>query len=210
MIFPDDLVKEIVHKLKSSGPEVSSINFTPPLNGMFQKVCIIFRLLLLTLCLLYTFPKRKLLLSASQLIWDKMVVLDSAVAGESSTQYFWIFTLPGPLAERESRVCFWKLRAKFSVPGKRLFSPSIQVAPVPLKTLSPKNSQFSWKSGYFPLKSWFLQKLPRILFSLFSNEWRFNGFWGKIWTSWVQNFVSECGNENRVMRPANPMLQNRG
>lgn len=92
MTFPDDLVKEIVHKLKYSWPEVSSINFTTPLNGMFQEVCIIFRHLLLTLCLLATFLKRKLLLSAFLLIWDKIVVLDSAVAGESSIQYFWIFT----------------------------------------------------------------------------------------------------------------------
>lgn len=68
MTFFDDLVKEIVHKLKYSGPEVSSINFTTPLNGMFQDVCIIFHCLLLTLCLLATFPKRKLFLSASPLI----------------------------------------------------------------------------------------------------------------------------------------------
>lgn len=66
--FSDDLVKEIVHKLKYSGPEVSSINFTTPLNGRFQGVCIIFHHLLLILCLLATFPKRKLLLSASPLI----------------------------------------------------------------------------------------------------------------------------------------------
>lgn len=68
MTFSNDLVKEIAHKLNYSGPEVSSINFTTPLNGMFQDVCIIFHHLLLTLCLLATFPKRKLLLSASPLI----------------------------------------------------------------------------------------------------------------------------------------------
>lgn len=92
MTFPDDLVKETVHKLKHSGPEVSSISFTTPQNGMFQETCVIFRHPLLTLCLLPKFPKRKLLLSGSPLIWDKMVVLDSAAAGESSIQYFWILT----------------------------------------------------------------------------------------------------------------------
>lgn len=89
-----------------------------------KRLCILFCHLLLTVCLLPTFPKRKLLLSASPLIRDKMAVLDSAAVGESSIQYFWIFTglfWVHFLKERDCCFfCFWKLKAKFSVPGEVL------------------------------------------------------------------------------------------
>jgi len=38
MTFPDDLVKEVVYKLKYSWPEVSAANFTAPQDGMLQEM----------------------------------------------------------------------------------------------------------------------------------------------------------------------------
>lgn len=112
-----------------------------------ERRCISFRHPLLTVCLLSAFPKRKLLLSASSLIRDKMVVSDSAVAGESSIQYFWIFTClfhVHLMTERRIAAAFVcensGLNSQF--PGRGwLFSPSKQL-PFPLNTLSPNYSLF--------------------------------------------------------------------
>lgn len=90
-----------------------------------------------------------------------MVILDSAVVGESSIQCFWIYTFMFQIhflmqKWRDCcRFCFWKLRAKYPVPGERevLSFSSIQTNSFPLQiypSISFAWNQviFTWKVGF--------------------------------------------------------------
>lgn len=154
MKFPVDPVKEVVYELKYSGPEVSAISFPTIQDGTLQEM-VLFISPPAPVCLLPTFPKRKLLLSASPLIWDKMVILDSAMAGESSIQGFWIYTCMFPIhfLKQQWRLLlfiFLKLRVNSLFLGRGRCQ--VKQLEFSLKTYSPKIHYFAWNHIAFSEK----------------------------------------------------------
>lgn len=202
------LLKKLSTSWNIVGQRCQQLVFQPYKMARSKRWCFLFCHPLLTVCLLPTFPKRKLLLSASLLIRDKMVILDSAVAGESSIQGFWIYTCMFPVHFLKQK---WRLQLflslKLRVNSQFLGRGRCRVKQLDfsLKTHSPIIHYFAWNCIVFS------EKLIAVKFSQNCN-YIFDQ-WEKNWWVWRQdlrrmstNFDSGCG----VVRPASPMLQNQG